>query len=242
MTLCRIARYFRNALGAAAAATLMLAAPMTTHAVLIAGTANDTTGGFGVGFSFDPDVNLVIAQQFAVTAPIIADSVTVYLNDDNATNGADPFTLYITNAIGPAATAANVLATLGGTFPLTGGAGHAAVTFSSLALPLLPAPLAPDGYFLVIASPGGPDTGWGTGGTPIPSALGTIGNSYVGIVFGGGVGDYTTLDPGSPNSSITAFRVDAVAAIPEPSTYALMLAGLGLVGWIARKRSVGARV
>ena len=27
-----------------------------------------------------------------------------------------------------------------------------------------------------------------------------------------------------------------VAAIPEPSTYALMLAGLGLVGWMGRKR------
>ncbi|WP_292450681.1 PEP-CTERM sorting domain-containing protein [Methylibium sp.] len=29
---------------------------------------------------------------------------------------------------------------------------------------------------------------------------------------------------------------DVMAAIPEPSTYALMLAGLGLVGWAARKR------
>ncbi len=28
----------------------------------------------------------------------------------------------------------------------------------------------------------------------------------------------------------------SVGAIPEPSTYALMLAGLGLVGWAARKR------
>jgi hypothetical protein len=27
-----------------------------------------------------------------------------------------------------------------------------------------------------------------------------------------------------------------VAAIPEPETYALMLAGLGLVGWMARRR------
>jgi hypothetical protein len=27
-----------------------------------------------------------------------------------------------------------------------------------------------------------------------------------------------------------------VAAVPEPSTYALMLAGLGLVGFVARRR------
>jgi len=33
-----------------------------------------------------------------------------------------------------------------------------------------------------------------------------------------------------------AFTVSAVAAIPEPSTYALMLAGLGFVGFVARRR------
>lgn len=29
---------------------------------------------------------------------------------------------------------------------------------------------------------------------------------------------------------------NAVAAVPEPETYALMLAGLGLLGWLARRR------
>nr|WP_198320920.1 PEP-CTERM sorting domain-containing protein [Azohydromonas aeria] len=29
----------------------------------------------------------------------------------------------------------------------------------------------------------------------------------------------------------------AVPGVPEPSTYALMLAGVGLVGWVARRRS-----
>jgi hypothetical protein len=235
MKLCQTIRPFRKML-AAAGVMLLLTAPMTGHAALVAGTGTDTTGGFGVGFSFSSDVNLVIGQQFFPTIPVIANSITLYLNDDNAANGADAFTLYVTNAIGASATAANVLATLSGTFPLTSG-GHAPVTFSSLALPLLPAPLAPDGYFLVLASSGGPDTGWGTGATPISSPLGTIGNSYVGIVLGGGVGDYTTLDPLDPNSSITAFRVDTLAApIPEPSTYALMLAGLGFVGFVAHRR------
>ena len=28
----------------------------------------------------------------------------------------------------------------------------------------------------------------------------------------------------------------AVAAVPEPETYAMMLAGLGLLGWAARRR------
>ena len=34
--------------------------------------------------------------------------------------------------------------------------------------------------------------------------------------------------------------ITAVAAIPEPSTYALMLGGLGLAGWVARRRKTAA--
>jgi hypothetical protein len=36
--------------------------------------------------------------------------------------------------------------------------------------------------------------------------------------------------------------VTAVAAIPEPSTYALMLGGLGFAGWAARRRKTAAAV
>jgi hypothetical protein len=32
-----------------------------------------------------------------------------------------------------------------------------------------------------------------------------------------------------------------VPPIPEPETYALMAAGLGVVGWVARRRKVAAR-
>jgi hypothetical protein len=42
------------------------------------------------------------------------------------------------------------------------------------------------------------------------------------------------------NTHQTAFNMfpqfDAIAAVPEPSTYALMLAGLGVVGWMAKRR------
>jgi hypothetical protein len=37
-------------------------------------------------------------------------------------------------------------------------------------------------------------------------------------------------------SMATVFNDVAVVAVPEPSTYALMLAGLGVVGWMARRR------
>lgn len=58
---------------------------------------------------------------------------------------------------------------------------------------------------------------------------------------------FTFQFPNSQNSPDEAFGIDnlvvstnAVAAIPEPSTYALMLAGLGLVGWAVRRRKMQA--
>ncbi|MCB5190455.1 PEP-CTERM sorting domain-containing protein [Methylobacillus arboreus] len=38
------------------------------------------------------------------------------------------------------------------------------------------------------------------------------------------------------HSSIQAFQVDQIAAVPEPSAYALMLGGLALVGFAARRK------
>ncbi len=49
----------------------------------------------------------------------------------------------------------------------------------------------------------------------------------------GGVVDSTNNTITVTTNSLSPF---AVAAVPEPETYALMLAGLGLVGWAARRR------
>jgi len=59
-----------------------------------------------------------------------------------------------------------------------------------------------------------------------PTLLGGTAFSKVGI---GGLDE---------NGASKGFDLDAVAitAVPEPSTYALMLAGLGVIGWLGRRR------
>jgi hypothetical protein len=42
------------------------------------------------------------------------------------------------------------------------------------------------------------------------------------------------------NSSTAVFIINGVAPIPEPETYAMMLAGLGLIGFAARRRKLRA--
>jgi hypothetical protein len=97
-------------------------------------------------------------------------------------------------------------------------------------------------------------TGFGTGLADIDLAAGGIANSYfntngITAAFGGNAdfelgSSFSGLNPPYPGEcpgGAACVRGSAdftgnVAAIPEPETYALMLAGLGAVGFVARRR------
>lgn len=66
------------------------------------------------------------------------------------------------------------------------------------------------------------------------------GNTFTGAEYNGVLqlsGAYTSLTISTaPNEYWHGFNIGAVSAVPEPETYALLLAGLGLVAGIARRR------
>jgi hypothetical protein len=85
--------------------------------------------------------------------------------------------------------------------------------------------------------------------TNFGNSIGIIGDGiadgYVSSSFLLGAGTYTIIfggaDYASQNESAAAFNYGlsatlSVAAVPEPSTYAMLLAGLGLMGFAARRR------
>lgn len=57
-------------------------------------------------------------------------------------------------------------------------------------------------------------------------------------IFAGGT-DYLAQDPLNPNFSKGYGLTGTVAVVPEPETWAMLLAGIGLMGTIARRRQSG---
>lgn len=64
-----------------------------------------------------------------------------------------------------------------------------------------------------------------------------IGTDYSGVALASGLKLYAFDNNRSGNSGSILVNVN-VAAVPEPETYVMMLAGLGLIGFAARRRKV----
>jgi hypothetical protein len=68
-------------------------------------------------------------------------------------------------------------------------------------------------------------------------------SGYAGTLTALGATSFTKVGIGGLdlNGASKGFDLDAVsiAAVPEPETYAMLLAGLGIVGWMARRRGEG---
>lgn len=92
------------------------------------------------------------------------------------------------------------------------------------------------------------------GATTVSFATPLVGLTYIGVHYGGGAASpfpgadttvFYSLDAGAGidslmlsygSSSDVKVYSTTVTAVPEPETYALMLAGLGVMGFIARRR------
>jgi hypothetical protein len=206
----------------------LASATTTLNAGSYSVTYNETTAGFGwisswftsgsnVGFewSVDPSVNVTSVGGAAASATFAIPDFTITVNPGYTLSG--PLTGSLGNIVyflnGSGATAS---LTATGTVSVDGG-------------PATTLPSAPLAQTVIT-----PSFGYFAGTTSAP--LGTFSSFAVtgaSITLNASGGSFASIGAQPQNKLKFEFTATPV---PEPETYALMLAGLGLVGFMARRR------
>jgi hypothetical protein len=169
-----------------------------------------------------------VAQGFTLGTSVNISSIDLFMTGF----GTDPFTIWVTNAIGSGTTVGNVLLQQTNTFPNTGG-GPLNASWVSTATNLS---LTAGNYFLVLSSmQNSVSQGWFLSALPastLPSSVGSVGANSFSSCCATGSSTNTSF---APASQFTAgrpmlFQIQgAPAAVPEPSTALLSIIGLFIV-------------
>jgi hypothetical protein len=158
---------------------------------------------------------------------LLLDDIQVALGGHDSSGGTLTFTLNADASGVPGSFIATI-----GTSPTIAGFGPTAAYTLTPAAPLLLA--ANTTYWIEVAFPAGAPPAWDRTNPQIAPSSGLA--TFIGYAIdsGGGFAPSTTF-----NAIIVEGRAIA-AAVPEPETYAMMLAGLGLLGFMARRQKLAA--
>lgn len=203
------------------AAFIAAAAFTSAHAASINGLVNTGVGASGTG-----DTNYSLSNDNKVSVPVITVNnvwpITPWLENSSASKWITP-TANQAQSFDPSA---NGTYTYSLSFNLTGYDASSAA---------LAGRFAADNTAVVLLN--GTQIGSSNGFTSWSSFGTTAGN---GFVAGNNTLQFVVTNwaqnGGNPTGLRVEFTSSNVAAVPEPETYAMMLAGLGLVGVIARRR------
>ncbi len=217
----------------AAAATLLVTGLASATTTLNAGsysvTYDETTSSFGwisssftggggsVGFewSVDPSVNVTSLGGSAVSATFAIPDFTITVNPGYALSGA-------------------VMSSLGNIVFFQSGAGASTSITATGSLsvdggPTVALPSAPLTQTVIT-----PSFGFFSGTTSAPvGGFTSFAVTGASITLNASGGSFASIGAQPQNKLKFEFTANAV---PEPETYALMLAGLGIVGLVARRR------